>query len=81
MANEAGPRLEELLRQGVPVAAWCFDCGHHAVLAVAYLCARMDGRTAVARRLSCSACGSRAIETRPHYTGLGVVAGHRWHGD
>jgi len=51
---------------------------------VAGLCARMDGRTAVvavARRMSCSACGSRAIETRPHYAGLGVVAGHRWHED
>jgi Zn finger protein HypA/HybF involved in hydrogenase expression len=82
MVNETGPRLAELAGQDVPVAAWCLGCGHHRVLAVGDLLARMDGRTAVAavaRRLSCSRCGSRAIETRPHYAGLGVVAGHRWH--
>ena len=81
MTHEAGPRLDDLARQDVPVAAWCLACGHHKVLAMAPLLARLDGRTAVAavaRRLCCSACGSRAIETRPHYAGLGVVAGHGW---
>jgi hypothetical protein len=72
-----------MARQDVPVAAWCLDCGHHKVLAIAGLVQRLGGRTAVAavaRRLSCGACGGRAIETRPHYAGLGVVAGHRWEG-
>ncbi len=84
MSNEIGPRLGELAGQDVPVAAWCLDCGHHRVLAVGDLLARLDSRTAVAavaRRLSCGRCGSRAIETRPHYAGLGVVAGHRWEGE
>ena len=84
MTSEIGPRLAELAGQEVPVAAWCLDCGHHRVLAVRDLLARLDGRTAVAAvgpRLSCSRCGGRAIETRPHYAGLGVVAGHRWHED
>ena len=84
MIDETGPRLADLARQNVSVAAWCQDCGHHRVLTAASLLARMDGRTAVvavARRLSCGNCNGRAIETRPHYTGLGVVAGHRWHGD
>ncbi len=81
---EAGPRLEDLAREDIPVAAWCLDCGRHKVLATAALLARLDGRTAVAalaRRMRCQSCGSRAIETRPHYQGLGVVAGHRWEGD
>ena len=80
--DETGPRLADLARQGVPVAAWCLDCGHHRELAVTSLLQRMDRQTAVAavaRRLTCGACGGRAIETRPHYAGLGVVAGHRWH--
>ncbi len=84
MTDESGPRLADLARQDVPVAAWCLDCGHHRVLDVAALLNRMEGRTAVAavaRRLTCGACGGRAIETRPHYAGLGVVAGHRWHED
>jgi hypothetical protein len=83
MTAEIGPRLAELAGQGVPVAAWCLDCGHHRILAVADLLARLDSRTAVAavaRRLGCGRCGGRAIETRPHYAGLGVVAGHRWEG-
>ena len=82
MTHVTGPRLADLARQEVPVAAWCLACGHHRVLAVAPLLDRMDGRTAVvavARRLICNACGGRAIETRPHYGGLGVVAGHNWH--
>jgi hypothetical protein len=76
--------LDDLARQDVPVAAWCLACGHHKVLPVGPLLGRLGGRTAVtavAERLSCGACGGRAIETRPHYAGLGVVAGHRWHGD
>ena len=84
MLNETSPRLSELAGQDVPVAAWCLDCGHHRGLAVGDLLRRMDSCTAaaaVARRLSCDRCGSRAIETRPHYAGLGVVAGHRWHED
>jgi hypothetical protein len=84
MTEAVGPRLEDLARQDVPVAAWCQACGHHKVLPAGPLLERLDRRTAVAavaRRLSCSACGSRRIETRPHYAGLGVVAGHRWHGE
>jgi len=76
--------LDDLARQDVAVAAWCLACGHHKVLPVDPLRRRLGGRTAVAavaERLSCGACGGRAIETRPHYAGLGVVAGHRWHGD
>jgi hypothetical protein len=84
MNAEVGPRVDDLVGQDVPIAAWCLDCGHHKVLAIAPLLARLNGRTAVAavaRRLSCGACGGRAIETRPHYAGLGVVAGHRWDGE
>ncbi|MDP6344326.1 MAG: hypothetical protein QF578_02170 [Alphaproteobacteria bacterium] len=75
-----GPSLAELAVQGVPVAAWCQACGHHRLLPVTELLRRLHGRTrvgAVARRLCCTACGGRRIETRPHYRGLGVVAGHR----
>ena len=79
---EIGPRLRDLAYQDLPIAAWCLTCGRHKLLPVAPLLARIDGRTAVtalADRLTCSACGGQTIETRPHYEGLGVVAGHRWH--
>ena len=35
--DETGPRLADLARQDVPVAAWCLDCGHHRVLNLASL--------------------------------------------
>ena len=77
---ETGPRLQDLAYQDLPIAAWCLICGRHKLLPVAPLLARIDGRTTVAAlagRLTCSTCGGRSIETRPHYVGLGVVAGHR----
>ena len=84
MNHGAGPRLADLARQDVPVAAWCLACGHHKVLRAAILLRQLDGHTpvaAVAWRMNCGVCGGGHIETRPHYAGLGVVAGHRWHGD
>ncbi|SVC22794.1 uncharacterized protein METZ01_LOCUS275648 [marine metagenome] len=79
---ETAPRLQDLAYQDLPIAAWCLTCGHHKLMPVAPLLARIDGRTAVtslAFRLTCSACGGQSIETRPNYAGLGIVAGHRWH--
>ncbi len=84
MNAEVGPRLDDLAGQDVPIAAWCLDCGHHKVLAIAPLLARLNGRTAVAAvapRLSGGAGGGRASETRPPDAGLGGGAGHRWDGE
>lgn len=71
--------LGELARRGAKLSLWCQMCGRHRVMHVALLIARL-GRDMtldqVAGRLTCSACGSHRIDTRPYRTGLGVVAGH-----
>ena len=71
--------LGDLARRGARLSAWCQMCGRHRVMHVALLIARL-GRDisldSVAERLACSACGSRRIDARPYYPGLGVVAGH-----
>ena len=71
--------LGDLARRGAKLAAWCQACGRHRLLHLAPLLVRL-GRSApldqVAQALVCSVCGGRRIEVRPHYPGLGVVAGH-----
>lgn len=80
--NKADPNqvpLNDLARRGAKLAAWCQACGRHRLLHLAPLLVRL-GRSApldrVAHALVCSTCGGRRIEVRPHYSGLGVVAGH-----
>ena len=71
--------LGELARRGAKLSLWCQMCGRHRVMHVALLIARLGRDTAldqVGRQLTCSACGSHRIDTRPYYQGLGVVAGH-----
>lgn len=73
--------LGELALRGVKVSAWCEQCGRYRELPTAPLVARLGAGmavTAAGRHLKCLACGSRRIDVRPHYPGLGVVANHRW---
>ena len=71
--------LGDLAGKGLDVWAWCNGCHHHAVLPVAPLVARL-GRNhavpAVSNRARCAQCGSRDVETRPHWPATGVVTRH-----
>ncbi len=73
--------LGELARRGIKVSAWCEACGRYRELPTAPLVARLGPELAVTsagQHLKCGACGSRRVDVRPHYPGLGVVANHRW---
>lgn len=71
--------LGELLETAAGLSAWCRVCGHHQMLEVKFLLGQLGpavGLAEAAARLRCQACGGRQAELRPHYPGLGVVAGH-----
>ena len=73
--------LDDLRRRRLDLWAWCNDCCHNRVLALAPLLARFGpGQTAsgVAAWVRCSRCGSRRVETRPAYEGGGLVSNHHW---
>ena len=77
-------RLADTDRLCGEIAAWCEVCGHHQVLATAPLLARLGPRIPVVeigRRLVCRRCAGTRVQTRPHFRGLGVVAGHEKLGD
>ena len=71
--------LADLFREGVDIWCWCERCAHQGVIAAAELIARLGPAfpvPEVARRLRCSACGSRDLHARPDWPSLGVVARH-----
>ncbi len=83
MSPEQRLRLSEMTRLRLKLSAWCGQCGRHRVIDPAPLARRLDRRATVADlglRLKCSACGSRKIDARPHYAGLGVVSRHDQNG-
>ncbi len=71
--------LGDLAGKGLDVWAWCNGCYHHAVLPIAPLVAKLGSSyavPAVRNRARCARCGSRDVETRPHWPAMGVVARH-----
>ncbi len=71
--------LGALAGKGLDVWAWCNGCYHHAVLPIAPLVAKLGHNyavPAVSNRARCARCGSRDVETRPHWPAMGVVARH-----
>ena len=79
-SSQGNIRLGELLEAAAGLSAWCRICGHHQLLDVQHLLGQLGpaaGLAEAAGRLRCRACGARQAELRPHYPGLGVVAGHR----
>jgi len=71
--------LADLVREGIDVWCWCESCTHQAVIATAVLVAQLGPAFPVpeiARRLRCSACGSKDLHARPDWPSLGVVARH-----
>jgi hypothetical protein len=75
----AAVTLRDLHAQGVAVLCWCNGCDRHARLATGPLIARLGpgcGLRALAQRLRCSRCGSKAVETRPAWPPIGQIARH-----
>ena len=71
--------LADMSAQGLDIWCWCNGCYHHAVLATDMLIARLgrdQGVPGVADHAYCGHCGSRDVETRPHWPTIGVVAQH-----
>ena len=71
--------LGDMATQGIDIWCWCNGCCHHAVLETAALIGRLgrdQGAPGIADHAYCGRCGSRAVETRPHWPTVGVVAQH-----
>ncbi|HJN04777.1 MAG TPA: hypothetical protein QF665_06685 [Alphaproteobacteria bacterium] len=73
--------LSYLDREGLGLFVWCNGCFRNRVIASGPMIARMGRETPVpevARRLRCSACGGRDIETRPDWSkgSPGVISRH-----
>ena len=69
--------LEHLREQTVDVLAWCNACGHNAVVPLRALIIKLGPRypvPEVKRVVRCSACGSKDVETRPHWPAVGVIS-------
>jgi hypothetical protein len=82
--SKANIRLSDVLEASAGLSAWCRICNHHQLLDPKHLMGQLGPAIRLAEaaaRLRCQACGARQAELRPHYPGLGVVAGHRRRAD
>ena len=83
MSPEQRLRLSEMIRLKLKLSAWCSHCGRYRVMEPGPIARRLKRDAMVgevSRQLKCSACGSREVETRPHYGSLGVVSRHDQNG-
>jgi hypothetical protein len=79
MSPEQRLRLSEMVRLKLKLSAWCGHCGRYRVMDPGPVARRLKRDATVGelgRKLKCSACGSREVQARPHYGGLGVVSRH-----
>ncbi len=71
--------LGDMADQGLDIWAWCNGRFHHSTLETDMLIRRLgrdQGVPGVADHAYCGNCGSRDVETRPHWPAGGVVARH-----
>ena len=77
LQKPAPATLGHLKDQDVDVLARCNSCGHNAVLELGVLLTKLGAGypvPAVRKAVRCSLCGSRDVETRPHWPTMGVVS-------
>ena len=66
--------LAEIGAKGLDVWAWCNGCCHNAVLPIGALTEKLGPDYPVPH--VGRECGSRDVQTRPDWPGMGVVARH-----